>query len=469
MPTSNLRNTMKKLSKYFFIVALALGVTSCNKLLEYPPSGAILAEDALKTPDDAQRLLNSCYDVLANVFDGSYQNISELLSDNLNTPTANTDYQRIFARTTDFFTPTPNGVYADFYFTIYRCNSLIANFPLIEGLSDDERLRMEAEARFIRAWCHWHVAKIWAQPFGYTSNNSHLGIIIRDEPSNEPLPRSTVRECYDFVLEDLNFAYNNLPETNSVYANRYSAAGALGMVYFQMNQFNDALPFFDAVMNSGQFSMNDTIDRFPTDGATVAMFNPETVFGIVSFSNDVRTDELVGNYIYGGVIAPTLVASADFAQLMSISGTDARRGWLANLNNLNLITRFDEKAVFNIPLIYLTELKLMRAEALAELNQDLTTAMEDINDVRDRAFGEGFNDLPTNSTALQIRDAARVEYRKETIAEGKWLDQLKRRGAFGENITIRNAPWDCPGGVIQFPNSEFNSSLFVGNPESGCN
>ena len=73
------------MKKYIIIsiAILTLGFVSCDKMLNYAPDGAILAEDALKTPDDAQRLLNSCYDVMANVFDGSYQNLSELLGNNL--------------------------------------------------------------------------------------------------------------------------------------------------------------------------------------------------------------------------------------------------------------------------------------------------------------------------------------------------------------------------------------------------
>jgi hypothetical protein len=131
--------------------------------------------------------------------------------------------------------------------------------------------------------------------------------------------------------------------------------------------------------------------------------------------------------------------------------------------------RFEDKVFFNIPIIYLTELKLIRAESLAEMGGDLTVAINDINDVRDRAFGAGLNDLSSSSTAAEVIAAARREYRIETMGEGKWINQLKRIGAKGENIIVRNAPWNCPGMALQFPNSEFTSALFVGNPEGGCN
>ena len=175
---------MKKISYFILAIGFAFGIASCEKMLEYPPEGAILAEDALNTPDDAQRLLNSCYDVIGNLFDGKYQNICELMSDNMAEPNG-LDFNAVYNRETNFFTPTTNGTYGDFYYAIYRCNSLVKNFDLIDGLSDDDRNRMEAEAKFIRAFCHFNVVKIWAQPYGSSPSNSHLGIILRREASKK--------------------------------------------------------------------------------------------------------------------------------------------------------------------------------------------------------------------------------------------------------------------------------------------
>ena len=460
---------MKKISYFILAIGLALGIASCEKMLEYPPEGAILAEDALKTPDDAQRLLNSCYDVIGNLFDGKYQNICELMSDNMAEPNG-LDFNAVYNRETNFFTPTTNGTYGDFYYAIYRCNSLMKNFDLIDGLSDTDRLRMEAEAKFIRAFCHFNVVKIWAQPYGSSPSNSHLGIILKRDASNEPLARSTVSESYSFIIEDLEYAYSNLPESNGNYANKDAAAGLLAMVYFQMNNYVQAEQYASLVINSGSYSMSDTLDRFP---ATPEM-NPETVFGIVSSNPgadhvDQRTDNFIGNYNAGGVLPPNLMLSNELYQFTSLNSADDRLGWMQSSGGKYKNRRFEDKVFFNIPIIYLTELKLIRAECLGEMGGDLSVAIADINAIRDRAFGVGLNDLSASSTASDVIVAARREYRIETMGEGKWINQLKRIGAKGENIVVRNAPWNCPGMALQFPNSEFTSALFVGNPEGGCN
>jgi len=460
---------MKRISYFILAIGLALGIASCEKMLEYPPEGAILAEDALKTPEDAQRLLNSCYDVIANLFDGKYQNICELMSDNMAEPNG-LDFNAVYNRETNFFTPTTNGTYGDFYYAIYRCNSLMKNFDLIEGLSEDERKRMEAEAKFIRAFCHFSVVKIWAQPYGSTPTNSHLGIILKRDASNLPLPRSTVAESYAFIIEDLEFAIGNLPEENGNYAKQDAAEGLLAMVYFQMNNYVKADEYASYVIDNGNYSMRDTLDRFP---ATPEV-NLETVFGIVSSSPgddniDQRTDNFIGNYNAGGALPPNLMFSNELYQFTNLNSADDRLGWMQLSSGNYKNRRFEEKVFFNIPIIYLTELKLIRAECLGEMGVRLDVAINDINEIRDRAFGVGLNDLSPTATPSEIIAAARREYRIETMGEGKWINQLKRIGAKGENIVVRNAPWNCPGMALQFPNSEFTSALFVGNPEGGCN
>jgi tetratricopeptide (TPR) repeat protein len=301
-----------------------------------------------------------------------------------------------------------------------------------------------------------------------------LGIILRREASNEPLERSSVAESYAFIIEDLEYAYANLPDNNGKYATKNAAAGLLGMVYFQMNNYSQAVEYINFAIGAPGlpplYEMSDTLDRFPENPGE----NPEIIFGVVSSNPgatniDQRTDNFIGNYNAGGVLPPNLMFSNELYQFTNLNSADDRLGWLQSSNGKYKNLRFEYKLFFNIPIIYLSELRLIRAECLAEMGENLTAAIEDINAIRDRAFGAGLNDLSPSSTASQIIAAARREYRIETMGEGKWINQLKRIGAKGENIVVRNAPWNCPGMALQFPNSEFTSALFVGNPEGGCN
>lgn len=455
---------MKKISILFALLLLVS--TGCNKLLDFPPEDVILAEDALQTPEDLQRLLNSCYDVVANIYGGRHQVLAELQSTNLTEPRLNNDLKSVYNRSTNFFITTTNGLYNDYYFAIYRCNILLESFDLIEGLSASERSRIEAEARFIRGFCHWSCAQLWARPYGWTGDNSHLGVVLKEDSDPTPRNRSTVAEVYTSVLADLNAAYLGLPVENDVYANRMSAAGLLANVHFLMGDYTNAADWAGLVINSGQFELEPTPNRHLQD-----VISTENVFGTVSNIIDRRSQAFLDNY---NGSTPELRLSDGFAELMSFTPSDVRNDWLQADGNFTLMRRwYDEDGAglqwFNIPLVSLTDLHLIRAEALAETNTDLDVAIADINAIRDRAFGEGLFPLDADASAEEIIEAARVEYRKETIGEGKWQAQLKRRGAVeGEDIIIRDAPYDCPGMSIQFPNSETSVAGFVLNDEGGC-
>lgn len=443
--------------------ALVLGMASCDKMLEYDPGDVIIAEDALQTPEDAQRLLNSNYDVLANLYNGRVQSAAELMTGNLALPNNNNDLTAVYNRETNFFTGYTNGVYTDFYRAIYRGNVLLENFDLIEGLGDAERVRMEAEVRFIRALCHWQVVKLWAQPYGYTADNSHLGVPLREEASQTPLPRASVGEVYQFILEDLEFARANLPIENGIYANRDAAFALSAHVHFVMNDYAAVIPLANEVIASNRYVLDDDLDRYETGNET-----SETIFGIVSSLIDNRSTVFRDHFRSDNNPTPTLIFAPEVAELLGQNPSDLRNEWYTASGGNFLVARFNEKEFFNVPVLHLTGLMLIRAEALALTNGPLEDAIANINAIRTRAFENSINQIPEEANASEIIEAARLELRKETLCEGSWIDHIKRLGVLGEPMTVRGAPWDCAGMALQFPNGETSAAGFILNPEGGC-
>ena len=304
---------------------------------------------------------------------------------------------------------------------------------------------------------------MYAKPYGYTPNNDHAGVPLRIAPSQDPLPRATVGEVYEQVLVDLAFAADNLPAENGPYATRLAAEAYLAQVHFLMSDFGEAANYAASVINSGAYTLDEDLDRYETD-----IINPETIFGIISQPNDFRSSWYRDNLRSDNTANPQLAFSDDFAFFMSLSGAaDGRSAWYTP-GSRALINRFNEKEYFNVPLAHLTLMHLIRAECLGELNQNLTTAVADLNTIRARAYGIGNNELMGDATAAEVIQAAREEYRKETVCEGMWVEQLLRRGAAGESITIRGASWDCPGMSLQFSNSETTVQGFELNEEGGC-
>lgn len=460
---------MKKFLPITLTAAGVIFLSSCSKLFDVRPEGVLLIEDALKTPEDFEKVLNSCYDVAANYYNGRIQMLNEVLSDNLAAPINNNDLNEVYLRRVNFFNGTTNGVYREPYRSIFRINFMIENFGMVE-MPESRRLTFEAEGRFLRALGHFEIIKLWAQPYGYTTDNSHLGIRIQNQNTGTQLQiRSTVKEGYDAILQDLWFAKNHLPATNGNYATKYSAMAALAKVYFQMNKFDSAAFYAGQVINSGQFTL-EGIDRFKLGPISEGIFI--TVSTQTPTLLDGRSGAFTGNYRSDNNPNPTLRASKEFYNLVAQRPNDTRLSFFEVRDEglpteFVAVTKFNKDA-FSIPVLHLTEMMLIRAESLAELSQNLPEAINLINQIRERAFGDDSENLPTTATAIEIRDAARLERRIEMFAEGDRIQDLKRRGTKGENITVRGAAWNCPGMVLQFPASDINET-FLGNPEGGCN
>ena len=464
--------------KKIFILALCftLPLVSCNKWLEQPPSGN-LREDLFNTAQDAQETLNSCYDALANLYDGRIQNISELLSDNLNQPNTNNDLRSVYARQTTFFNGTTNKVYQDLFTVVWRCNTLLDNIDVIPNFETGEKERLIAEARFLRGFCHWAAVKLWAQPYGWTPGNTHLGVPIRDKAAADPLLRNTVQEVYDFVQEDLEFAYNNLPQTNGIYASKLAAAGVLATFHFLKQEWAKAIEYSSEVIGSDSYTLSESLDRYPQ----ISQSNNTTsefVFGTVStlysidggsLAQDRRCGSFVSNYQINNGIAELMV-SQNFQDFINLNPADKRlQDWFTFEGNRAFLKKFFTNQIYSVPIVHLTELHLIRAEAIAENGGDLSIAREDINKILNRAFDSGTNQISESATAEDIIAEARRQYRIELVGEGKYTEQLRRYGVMGENIIIRDAPYDCPGMAIQFPNAESTVIGFELNPEGGCN
>src|SRR5699024_3573836 len=84
-----------------------------------------------------------------------------------------------------------------------------------EGIiSDEEADDYIGQAKFLRAITHFELNKMYARPYNHSSDQSHLGVVLRDKPIDDEerldeadqQGRSTVGEVYEHVINDLNDA-----------------------------------------------------------------------------------------------------------------------------------------------------------------------------------------------------------------------------------------------------------------------
>lgn len=457
-------------TRYLTIIFL-IGVlfSGCESLLEIDPvdEGVILEADALQTKEDLQELLNAAYDVVNGFYGGRFQRTSELLADNVVLRDGFTDEMvNIYKRyTTGYF--TDNESYEQAYICILRANLVMENIENLDGLSTEEATKMVAEAKFLRGIAHFAVVRLFAQPYGYSANNDHPGIVIKANSKVELLPRNTVAQVYQQIITDLSEAESNLPESNSnfVYATNWAAKAALAQVYFQMHDYDKAFAKANEVINSGAFTFVTNFDDYSSN-------TTENIFKLVSNeASGKRVGGDFGVYRSDGINVPNIrVAPEVYKNVIKAGSGDLRiDGWYqvfnaGAANEYVAFTRFNAEFPV-VPVFRLTEIKLLRAEsAMLKSSVDKSTAIRDVNDIRERAYGSTSKNLLETAENDAVLNAARTERRLELMGEGYHLHDLKRRGAAGENIVIRGVDWDYVGLVIQFGASEANE-VFIANPE----
>ena len=421
---------------------------------------------------DLQELLNSAYDVLGNTYNGSLQNLLNLPTDNAARPNNHDDYTSIWLRSATIFNGTLGGVFSDLYIAVLRGNTVIENLNNPEDMLPEDRARMEAEARFIRALCHFDAVRGWAQPYGYTAGNTHPGVAIRTTTHIENAERPTVAAVYNLVLSDLAFARENLPDYNGVYATKWSAMALEAEVRFQQHDYARAYDLANQVITNGP----QTFDADNYQKYVFPELSQESIFHVFSAIRadsvtDSRNGAFRGNY-YAGASRPTLGPSEELYDLAQQGATpESQRANYFHQEELDgnvyHITSLFDASFFNIPILTVTQMKLIRAESAAELGQNVTQAIDDINDIRQRAYGNNMNNLVGGTSLDGIIAAARLERRLEFPFTGQRLHDVKRIGAQGESIQMRGASWDCPGMLLQFPASE-QTGLFPLNPRGGC-
>lgn len=456
------------------LASIGIGLSGCNdSFLEIVPEDAATTGVFWQTPSDVQEALNSAYDAFrsGSFMGGQGQFLSELFADHVSEVAAlnNGDWAAHYTRTTDIFLGTTTTFMRDGYRAISRANFVLENMDQITDLPAADATRITAECKFIRGVAHFELVRIFAQPFGYSPDNSHLGIPLRMAFGKEILARSTVNEVYNQIIADLTEAAADLPADNGGYATSLAAKGYLAKVYFQMNDFSNAFAQANEVLNSGAFAMDTSLtERFSPEGTSEAVFELISD-GLFNNSGGWIRDNYRPNP--GNNNVPNIHMSSYLFNLATVDAADKRGIDWFELNEsgafpLYLCTKFELDDAMNVPLVHVTGLKLIRAESAAELGSNLDVAEKDINDIRSRA---GL--APVTGSAANLIAAARAERELELLGEGNRLHELKRQAVLDNaSLRIRNAPWDCAGLVAQFPSSELQGNLeFVPNEEGGCN
>lgn len=98
-----------------------------------------------------------------------------------------------------------------FYKAINNANAIIKNVPEVGDASDEEKNALIAEAKAIRAYSYFWLARVYQFP--YARNPEAAAIPIYTEPASKEStgnPRASLRETYELIVADIEDAIANL-------------------------------------------------------------------------------------------------------------------------------------------------------------------------------------------------------------------------------------------------------------------
>lgn len=233
---------MKKSIISLFIIAL---LTACsNDFITLNPPSDLNAEGFYKTQTDMNQAVLAAYGKLRDLYYNQTIATGEIRSDNTSyswlagNPISEKGIDELGTQLIADNSYT-TGMWDNCYNIINRCNIVIGRTDAATFSNESLKAQYKAETRFLRALIYFWLNRVYG---GTALNGELLGAIIVDKEISQSeayeLGRSPLQANYDFIVEDLKYASENLPDSyGNTDKGRVTKAGAialLGKVYMFM-------------------------------------------------------------------------------------------------------------------------------------------------------------------------------------------------------------------------------------------
>lgn len=300
---------LNNFSKAVLLCALLLGsATSCDVLNQEPPA-AFTDVDAFADADRIAKSALGMYDGLQNAefLGGRALIYGDVRSDD-------TDLSAFFSGVSDFSAIPNTGLVTNAwtggYRSLYSVNYFLQQLAKNTGKTTAAlETQYTGEGKFIRALVYFHLVNLFAQPYRFTADASHLGVplqltapdAVQAFESSQQLPRATVAQVYAQIEKDLNEAIPALPENYTTTfdrtgrATKDAARALLSRVRLYKGDYAGAAAIANDVITGGRRTLNpNPVDAFRTPFQT-----SENIFSVAMNSSDnPNTNNALGQH-YG--------------------------------------------------------------------------------------------------------------------------------------------------------------------------
>jgi hypothetical protein len=477
---------MKKLL-YISCSMVLVSLGACNKFLDQTPVSSVQTNNFYTNTNDFLQAVNGVYNRLRG-YPTQAMWMREMRSDNV---VITTDGNRDFQGINDF---SPNltttafvvGAWNNDFNGIYNANNVLDALVSKSSNIPDAALakRFTAECRFLRAFFYFDLLRYFGK----------LPIVdkVLSPAEVANVPRSDVKDVYDFIVADLQYAITNLPASYAAAdigrPTLYAAKGLLGLVYLTKSgpaygitggpgidskEYDKALAQFNDIVAGNQFV-------FSTDYPSIFSYtnenNKEVLFDIQFMTTSNGADfpsQLVPAAYFTGLGlsgydnaygSSTYNVSKDLLQSFRGSagtGVVDKRDTFSIQHGFALSTAtptvldtsrpFEKKYIsiakrgtgradwpINFIVMRYTDVLMMRAECILH---GATGTQAEVDAIVNKVRARG----GISATAVNVNLATLMEERRrEFVGEGLRWDDLVREGMA---VTTMNA-WIASDGII---------------------
>lgn len=444
---------MKKIAYILYSLVLLLTVSACENFLDIVPQSHYTVEEGYKNESDFEQAISAVYaqqQLLYNTNSCWFVQINHRSDDSRN------------ANNIGRFIDSPNeaawGTSWKMYWSmINRSNLILDKIDEAEFTHEEMRGYIKGEAYILRAYAFWNLG--WQ--FG------GVPLITKTTPLAEirKIPRSTQDNTFHQAALDYKEAIGLLPESweakNIGRATRYAAAGMLGRLYMFQSNFEDAKTYLGMVVakEPSLYKMESKYeDCFvdSKDNGKERVWEVQFTGGQLGEGNSFITGFIpekltVPNTAYNAPFtgySGNMRASENLWEAYETSPKVDKRKALSVVTNVKINGVYDTQSKLilkyckydtytpkekndwanNLPILRYTDVKMMYAEAMNELEYVADAESEPfkiLNEVRTRAGLDKLTpaELPDRDT---FREAIIQERRVEFAFEGlRWCDLIR--------------------------------------------
>lgn len=455
------------ITKYLFVaLATMMATTSC---LEKLPESAIPIDEAMQSYDDATQTVTGIYSMMKSsaLWSGSLTLLPDIQTDLVY---AVDGYSNTYGSHWLWDIRPTNAeieaVYASLYNIISNCNFYLEKIDeVIAKQTDDERITIleqyTGEVYTIRALCYSELLKCYCKAYDPATADRELGVVLRKGYSEqEKCVRASLKESYEFVVEDLQRAEEILDTDYDVYSSYYmtnAVAHALhARVALYMQDWESAIEHSSKVIDheNGMYRLSAANELYTSNmtyfdymwnydmatetiwqvGFTTTSYGGALGLPFLHYTTDYTyyyPDYVPAQWVLDLYISGDMRYDSYFATLST--GYDHGLQWpllVKYYGNQNFISYYLYHVTMPKPL-RLAEQYLIRAEAhCRKSTPDFSQATRDINSLREARFSSGGM---LSLTADNFIEQIAQERVRELYMEGHRLQDIKRWGRLYRN------------------------------------